>query len=298
MASDLVQALARVADGYRDRAPVFHISSQSRDATVREASNLTRLVWNQFGDCSLRVDPDGAVSIARLSNDGSVRIFPSGAIEAAMSPPEARTPMATDERQFDRKKVDTKLREMAQIISRERMAADEELRFESLWEHKAQAVTVKEGQKTPVALLALVGAFRRYVHGLPVLGRASVHVGLCGDLVVNRWGIDWRRRESKPFAETEVISPEDGAKRVLDDLWWRRPERPFTTDDFEPVYFRLGYLAHARRAEQRVMQPAWVAVLKPRTTMSMGHVVAVPATPRAFEPIGRPARMQRIAHTG
>jgi hypothetical protein len=292
--SALESALARLAEGYRERAPVFHVVSSSRDDIMREARLLTAGIWPQFGDCSPWVNVDGLVALARLPSDGGVKIFPSGAIEAAMFPPESRKPLATDERQADRKKYSSQMERIARAIAKERVAPDEELKLESVWENKGQAVTVRGGEKTPVALRAVVGAFRRYVHGLPVLGRASVHVGLGGATLVNRWGIDWRRREPKPFAETAIVSPEEGAKRILADMWRRRPERPFTDDDFTPVFFRLGYLAHSRRAEQRVLQPAWVAILKPQKGTTMGHVVAVSAAPNAFEPIVRPARIPRM----
>ena len=75
---------------------------------------------------------------------------------------------------------------------------------------------------------------------------------------------------------------------LMSDIWWRRPERPFTLKDFEPQSFELGYFSGSRRRVQSVMQPVWVAVLKPRAPMTMGQVVVVPAAPNAFEPIIRP----------
>jgi hypothetical protein len=110
---------------------------------------------------------------------------------------------------------------------------------------------------------------------------------------VTKWGIDWRRVESKPFTHATVIDPEKGAADVLDELAWRRPERPFTLDDFEPASFTLGYFSASRRSEQYVMQPVWVAVLRPRGGTTIGQVVAVPAAPHTFEPILRPGRMRR-----
>jgi hypothetical protein len=87
-----------------------------------------------------------------------------------------------------------------------------------------------------------------------------------------------------------IISPEEGAKRILDELFWRRPERPFTLADFEVKAFTLGYMSFSRRRVQFVMQPVWLAVLAPRAPMSMGTVVAVAAAPQAFEPMNH-ARM-------
>jgi hypothetical protein len=294
----LEAALAGLAEGFRDRAPVFRLLAPEREEVAQEARLLMAGIWPQFGDCSPMTTVGGVLTTFRLANDGSVNLFPSGAIEGAMSSVASREPIATDERKADRTKHIARLSKVAHAIAKGRIAADEELKLETVWENKGQCVTVRGERKTPVALLGMVAGFRRYIRGIPVLGRASVHVGVGGNGETTRWGIDWRRREAKECAETTVVSAEEGAERVMSEMWWRRPDKPFTTEDFEPVVFRFGYLAHARRAEQSMLQPAWVAVLKPRKGFSMGHVVAVPASPRAFEPISRPARVPRMAVTG
>lgn len=286
MKNDLVSALVDRADGVLDRAPVLHIEQPSVDDSIALAQSTARFVWNQFGECSLLPEHVGAtLSRMRLPNEGRVDVFhSSGAIAAYMHPPTSRQPLTTDERHADRKALSAVAERIAETIAQPHVSADDELRFESRWELKGQGVTLK-GEKSPVALFELLGAFRRYLHGLPVLGRASIHVALGGGSVVTRWGIDWRRVRTKPIAETEIISPEKGAKRVLDDLFWRRPERPFTLADFEVDAFTLGYLSLSRRRLQFVMQPAWLAVLAPRAPMTMGTIVAVPAAPQSFEPL-------------
>jgi hypothetical protein len=108
--------------------------------------------------------------------------------------------------------------------------------------------------------------------------------------------MEWRPVGPDPFVHTPVISPEEGAKRVMDEMAWRRPERPFTAKDFEVKDFMLGYMSLSRRVQQFVMQPVWVAVLAPLVPNSMAHVVAVPAAPQAFEPIARPARVAPLLH--
>ncbi len=290
--SDLLAALAKKAEGYRDRVPVFHIAQPSAAESVHQAQALASLVWNEFTECGLRPDNVGSFqSRIVLPNSGRVDVFhPSGAIAASMRNPVSRKPIAVDERRADRKALTGVTERIAATIAKGQIGPDDQLRFESLWQKKGQGTTLK-GEKSPVALFEVLGAFRRYLHGLPVLGRASIHVGLGGGSQVTQWGIDWRRVRPEPFAQAAVISPEEGAKRMLDDLFWRRPERPFTLEDFEVKGFTLGYLSLSRRRQQFVMQPAWVAVLAPRSRMGMGHVVAVPAAPRAFEPIDRPAKM-------
>ncbi|MCW2655402.1 MAG: hypothetical protein JWR32_6378 [Mycobacterium sp.] len=284
--NDLVSALVNRAEGFQDRAPVFHIEQPSVEDSIARARSAARFVWNQFGDCSLRPDPVSTdLSRMQLPNEGRVDVFhSSGAIAAYMHPPTSRQPLTPNERLADRKALSALTERVAESIAKTHVTSDEQLRFESLWELKGHGVTLK-GEKSPVALFEVLGAFRRYLHGLPVLGRASIHVALGGASLVTRWGIDWRQVRTKPFAETAIISPEEGAKRVLDDLFWRRPERPFTLADFEVDAFNLGYLSFSRRRVQFVMQPTWLAVLKPRPPMTMGTVVAVAAAPQAFEPL-------------
>jgi hypothetical protein len=286
--NDLLRALVKQAKGRRGRVPVFRIEQPSAEESVKQAWALATRVWPQFGDCRFRPEHLGdLLTQILLPDDGHVRVFhPSGAIAGLMRPRAARKPLAPDERRAKRKPLADLARRMASVISKLHAGPDDELRFESQWELKGQSITLK-GKKGPVSLFEVLGAFRRYLHGLPVLGRASVHVGVGGNSQITRWGIDWRRVGSKPFTQTEVITPEEGAKRVLNDLWWRRPERPFTLKDFEPRSFTLGYLSLSRRRAQFVMQPVWVAVLAPSGGTTMGHVIAVPAAPQAFESIDR-----------
>jgi hypothetical protein len=288
----LLDGLVKRATGYRDRAPVFRVVQPVVMESVREARTLAASIWSEVMECELRPTVGGAMARLRLPDDGRIDVFQaSGAISALFRPPRARQPLAADERTADRKALVSRLEKIASVIAKLHVAVDDELRFESLWETKAQGVTLT-GEKTPIALLEAVGAFRRYLRGLPVLGRASVHVTIGGGSHVTQWGIDWRRVRAEAFAETQVVTPDEGAERVQEELWWRRPERQFTLEDFEPKSLTLGFLSFARRCEQFVMQPAWVAVLAPRARTTMGHVVAVPAAPRAFEPICRPARAQ------
>ena len=292
---DLFKALVNKADGYRDRAPVFRTEQPDPKAMEKEARSIARFLWPFFGDCQPRLVADvvNGVLMMQVPEGGDVGLFhPSGAIAGALRNARSKKPLVEDERKADRKAIRAHLEGVASEIARSRLAQNDELKFESLWERKAQGVTLK-GEKTHVTLIEVVGAFRRYLHGLPVLGRASVHVGVSGAVEVTKWGIDWRRVVEKPFADAAIVDPKEGAKRVMDDMAWRRPERAFSLDDFEPAAFQLGYMSFGRRVEQRVMQPVWVAVLKPRGATSMGQVVTVPAAPQAYEPLGRPMKMTR-----
>jgi len=293
--TDLLDSLVKHATGYQDRANVFHVEQPAMAASLKSAIELTSLIWPWFDYCNMRPEAVSNAMVASflLPNDGGLQVFgASGAIAAAMRGVATRKPLEQDERKADRKKLSALAESAARILADAHQAPDEELRFERLWQLKAQGMTLK-GERTATALLQVTGAFRRYVHGLPVLGRASVHVTIGADSAVTRWGVDWRRINGKAVAETPVVDPAEGARRVMADLSRRRPEKPFTLADFTPSAFMLGYVSMPRRQKQSILQPAWVAMLEPAGGTTRGQVVAVPAAPDAFEPLfraGRPAR--------
>lgn len=290
-----VRALASRAQSYRERAPVHHVQAIPFDGQIKRAALLAGLVWDLRGDCAPRVVADQSPGMARiqLPEDGNVNIYtPSGAIDAFITSAPSRPPLADDERRAERTKIHARLRAVAENLTKELITDREELRPERLWETKARGETMK-GESSATALLEVVGSLRRYLHGLPVLGRASVHVALGGRHEVTKWGVEWRLRDSDAFTETELVDPDEGARRVLAALRNRQPESG-TPPDLEPEEMTLGYLSMPRRYEQRVLQPAWVARFRPTGASTMGVVVAVPAAPAAFEPIGFPARPLRF----
>jgi hypothetical protein len=291
---DLVAALVKLAKGYRDSVPVFKIQQPVPKDSIANAQRLLVLLWPQFGDCNPFTNvSNGLLTQMRLPSEGRMDIFhPSGAIAATTRPLSVRKPIGTDETKVDRKPLVAAATKVASVIAKSRIASNEEMRFESTWEWKATGETIARGKepvnKLPTALFEVLVAFRRYLEGLPVLGRASVHLALGAGEIVTRWGIDWRPVKKEPMTHTSVLDPSEGAKRVMDDLFWRRPERPFTLKDFEPKSFELAYFSLSRRREQSIMQPAWITVLAPRAPMTMGRVVVVPAAPQSFEPMNRP----------
>lgn len=180
------------------------------------------------------------------------------------------------------------LRKVAEGLARHFIGEEEELGPESVWETKGRGVTLRNEQ-SPVTLFEAVAAFRRYVHGLPVLGRASVHTGFRGANELSKWGVDWRARAKEPMVEADVVDAVEGAKRIMADVQSRLPERSLTLEDLEPERMTLGYLSMPRRYDQRVLQPAWVAQFRPRRS-TLGMVVSVPAAPAPFESIALPGR--------
>ena len=104
-----------------------------------------------------------------------------------------------------------------------------------------------------------------------------------------------RPRDGDAFGETEVVDPDEGARRILAELRTRSAERKDAGRSVEPERMTLGYLSMSRRVEQRILQPAWVAMFRPSKGTTMGVVIAVPAAPSAYEPIGFPGRLSGMA---
>jgi hypothetical protein len=295
---ELAAALVKQTVGYRDRAPVLQVEAVEPQRAVKAALSVAPRIWPWLDECRFRVNPTQSAGTLALMAPGNGRVnvyLPSGAVEARLASPTGTKPIASDEQTAKRELIRARAQETAEILSKSHVGAEDEMRFERLWETKARGVTLKGETATPTALFGVTAVFRRWLHGLPVLGRPSIQVAVGSENTVRQWAVDWRRVRSTPVANSSVIDPQAGAMRLLEDIAWRRPEKPFTLDDFAPVRFALCYATQGRRSEQRVFQPVWLAILEPRGFTSMGIVTIVPAAPQAFEPIGRPMRATAAA---
>jgi hypothetical protein len=294
---DLLQNLANLASCYQPRAEILPLDTPPRNKLIKSSIATAARIWPWFDECFIRPElvETAGVAMFRVVEDGRLQVFEaSGAVAAAIVGVENRKPLAKDEASVHQDELIRLTERTANDLAESRLTADEELRFERLWRMKAQGVTFN-GERSAVALLQATAAFRRYVRGLPVLGRASINVTLGGaNAAVTRWGIDWRRVGGKAIGETDVVEPAEGARRALADLQRRRPERPATLADFKPRALQLGYVSLPRRQAQSLLEPAWVAILDPAGKQtSMGEVIAVPAVPDRSEPLFRPWRRAR-----
>jgi hypothetical protein len=179
-------------------------------------------------------------------------------------------------------------RQAEDAVRQMRLAPDDgQLRFERLWQVKATGIT-REGERGPVALTRAVGAFRRYVGDLPVWGRASVFVELGGEGQIAAAGVDWRPLANEALEYAKVLSPQEGAARVLGELQTFLPGKKYTLEEYTPEFFALGYFSLPKRRVQTVMQPVYVGMFRPTGPIpSLARLVVVPATEHAYEPIGR-----------
>ena len=238
-----VQALASRAQFYSERALVYRIQAIPLEDQVKRAALLAGLVWALRGDCAPRVVADTqspGMARIQLPEDGNVNIYmPSGAIDAFTTSAASRPPLADDESALTEPKFVRACARSQKSLTKHFMTDGEELRPERLWETKARGETMT-GQSSADRLLEVVGSLRRYLHGLPVLGRASVHVALGGENEVTKWGVDWRSRDGDAFTETETVDPDEGARRVLAELRNRQPESR-KPPDLEPEQMTFGY---------------------------------------------------------
>lgn len=278
------RALVDRLSNYRKTAPVFQLVDRPLEMLEREAFDFGR-----------RFDaaPDAAGARADLQRDkhSTTVLFPGGTTvklfhaSGAMIARRSLPPAAHLFKQAPPK--DTLVSRAQDTVRRLGLGQSpnsvERLEFERLWQIKA-AGRQPNGAGGYETLCRAVGAFRRFVHELPVLGRSSVFVKLAADEVVEAAGSDWRPREERAFEEATVIDPSEAALRVASELSGAGSPN---SSNYEVDFFGLGYLSFPKRRVQSILQPVYVALLHSRGWTTLGRIVVVSATERAYEPIGR-----------
>lgn len=279
-------SLTSLASGSPKEAEVLQLEPPDHESVLARASAWAGVALPDFIKCALHDLPTFSLSTMasfRFSNGGILSVYPqSGAAEASMTEAWRAGPIAPNEQKADRKALRPHIDKMAHTLAATELLSDEELRHETFWEIRSDFVTLK-GERGPTTLVSVVGAYRRYIRGLPVLGRASVHVKFGAGNRLTGFGVDWRRRTGKAVASAKLVEADEAARRVSIELSRVRVERPSDLDEVPVQSFQLGYFSSGRLSPQRLFQPAWVAVLGPRPGTSMGKVVVVPA---ATSPIG------------
>ncbi len=270
---------------YRDVAPVFRIEQRSLDEME---ANAVRLAGDVVGDAG-----DGKSQIARKETRSDIllpegvraRVFhASGAVSVTtgLAPMEQLIGDHADREAMTRSTV-----EAAKRLGLDRVVGGgEQLLFERLWQIKAAGMNT-EGVRGREVVCRAVGAFRRYLHELPVWGRASAFVEIAGDDRIGAVGVDWRPVAPEPFDRVKVIDPERAARAVLSDLNGRLPGGEFTDEDFEVGMFGLGYVSLAKRRDQSVFAPVYVAMLERRGWSSTNYIIIVSGSEIDYESLCR-----------
>lgn len=188
---------------------------------------------------------------------------------------------------FDEMKDKNTLTDQIQSVSKnfefqKLIKSSETMQFERLWQIKAAAVS-KEGKESPPVLCRTVGAYRHFVHDIPVLGAASVSIKLTGKQTVDALALNTSATSGKSLGTEKLINPDEGVKRIYRQLvaLHRQSKTPvFETTVAQSIQF--GYLNISKRSQQNFLVPAVVAVLDVNDPdFPQGYVLVAPATDNA-----------------
>lgn len=162
--------------------------------------------------------------------------------------------------------------------------ARDTLRFERLFQRRAAGMD-REGRPSPVTLLRAIGAWRRHIGDIPVLGAASATLTLAGSGRVDGLRINIRPGNGEVFERAALLDPETGARRLLLQLssLLNLGSGPLPAQAVESASMLFGYLDLGKRRPQRLLAPAYVAqvVLRHRH-VRQACVLAVAATEKPY----------------
>jgi hypothetical protein len=287
----LLKKLVERLSDYRETVPVYEIA----DRRLEEMEEATLSAGQRFvataGLDEMRYDlRRGRKRTLILFQEGiRASVFhASGAISLSQGLHPMEDVITTEADDADERMLRRWTDEATKKLELGPVSRAEPLRFERLWRLKAAGMK-EDGERGPVALTRVVGAYRRFIGRLPVWGRASVFVELAAEGRVAAAGVDWRPIAPKPFERTKVLPPNEAGARVLAELQKFAQGRRPSGKDYEPVMFSLGYFSLPKRRHQAIMQPVFVAMFEPTGPIpSLGRMIVVPAAPNAYEPIARP----------
>lgn len=287
--TEFQKMLAEKAAYYQDTVPVFKIQQQNLTELHKAAVSLA----NRFtGNLSIK---ESRFSLQQKDRSTHI-LLPGGATmkyyhNSGNKQFSKNTNPFTDIISHDASKENTDaFKDSAcDLIEKHQLnfsASMDEVHFEKLWQLKACGIN-QQKEKAPVIINRLVYSYRRFLTGLPVLGSASVYIKMAANNNLDAFGIDWRTVHDAPLDKAYVLSPEDGAKRALEELQNTNPEKIYTSKDFTIDSFTLGYFSDTKSNYQSIMQPVWVAKFISNAFSKMGHIIAVPASSTAYESINR-----------
>lgn len=286
---ELQKILVEKTTNYRDTLPVFKIRNQNASELHNEAVKLALPFTDTSQVKELRFDwvQKENHTLLRLQNNATLQYYPISGFKCFQkNTPEYLNSISNDAKDIKREEFE---KAASDILEKNRLNLSgtmESLCFENLFLLKSAGIT-PEGKATPVVLNRLVYAYRRYVNEMPVLGSASVFIKTAANYELDSFGIDWRYLYDAPLTRATIISPEDAATMVLEQLQNTNPERVYSTKNVEPLSFELGYFSHSKTTYQTVLQPVYVAKFILNGTSRMGHIVAVPAASTSYESICR-----------
>jgi hypothetical protein len=286
---ELLQILTEQAKCFQEQVPVFRI--RQRNATELHAEVLKTL--RPFAGNALskefryKQDRSGSMTRLLLPEGATLEYYHVSGYRAfdRHTEPFARI-VAEDADKLDLASLKEGAGDLLEKYQLNPSGSLDSVELERLWQLKASGIN-SQGIKGATLVNRLVYAFRRSVAGLPVWGSASVYIKTAAEQQVDGFGMDWRPIHEAHIHKAFILDPKDGATRILEELQNCNPEKSITAKDFSVESFSLGYFSDNKRNFQSFMQPVWVAKFVSKGFSRMGHVIVVPATNTAYEPIAR-----------
>jgi hypothetical protein len=162
-----------------------------------------------------------------------------------------------------------------------------EINFERLWQMKAQGED-RTGKRSDPVLTRVIGAYRHFIGGIPVLGAASVALKLGADGVLDSLAVQVRSRAAEILDQARIISPELGAKQICAQLnnliGFGKVATP--AELIESQTMRFGYLNLGKRKAQQLLAPAFLAqVVLRHKEERQAYLFVVSATEKSYLPL-------------
>jgi hypothetical protein len=281
----LVQSLA-AADGEQlpTEADVILTQALSRNELRARARQFVALL-QEHDEC-----PHDNRGTSKESDDRTTIYLPegaratiyhaSGALRYVSGLRPADVPFAQD---VERAVLQRQLEERAHRLALSDWAgAGSQLRFERLFRTRAQGAD-PAGRQSDVTLFRAIGAWRRYVGTLPVLGAASVALRLAGDNRLDALEVNIRPGSGEVVDRARLVEPLAGARQIVQQLASVLGVREVPAGLVQSAVLTLGYLDLGKRKAQRVLAPSYVAqVVLRHQHVRQAYVLAVAATEKPY----------------
>jgi hypothetical protein len=160
------------------------------------------------------------------------------------------------------------------------------LEFERLWQIKAAAAE-PNGKATEPVLCRVVGAYRHFVNGLPVLGPASLAIKLAEEGALDSLSFQMREPTGEVIDRPETLRPEQAARQIYLQLEMLMGRTKAALHEIaQPEWMRFGYLSLPKRKTQQVLAPVYLSAI---TILGQEHAQAylfvTSATEKQYLPI-------------
>lgn len=286
---NLLEATVKLITNYQEIVPVFKI----KQSPIKNIENFASLFAQKFvseyslNSTRLHTRREKVSTLFDLP-DAKLRVYhASGAIMAKRNIPPFEKIIAE---RLEEMQVIDKMKQVIKNFNIDSYFTNlEHLEFERLWRLKGLRFA-RSGKKVQEILCRVIGAFRRYVNDLPILGAASFFLKFGSENTLISAGLDFRELIEKPFDSVPVIDPESGGKKVLMELQSDLSRQTLSIEDYHPEKFTLGYFSLPKRQQQRFFQPIYLAFFRAKGEFCFNRLIVVPASDVGYESLSIPVK--------